>query len=106
LQEQCKINDDQLFFVNFNALRPLFKKCHEPGCDSQVQDSDVNFVVKGAGLKISAVCSEHHLTRWESAEFINDVSLKLIWIGNYENACDYFTDRLSVVDPDPKLFAS
>jgi hypothetical protein len=80
LQERCKIDGDQLFLVTFEALRPLFNKCREPGCECYVHEADLNIVVKGAGLRVSALCSENHLTRWESAEFINGVSLSFFYV--------------------------
>ncbi len=73
-QEQSKIDDDQLFLVRFDALRSLFSKCHEQGCEAAVLENDTEVVNKGAGLKITALCAKHHLTKWQSAEFFNDVS--------------------------------
>jgi hypothetical protein len=77
-QQVPTINNDRLFFVSFEALQPLFYKCREPGCDAQVQDEDISILVKGAGLKIKALCSKHHFTSWQSAEFFNDVSFNKI----------------------------
>jgi hypothetical protein len=72
-QLERSIDNDRLFFVNFDALKLLFFKCREPGCDSPVQESDINIVIKGAGVKISALCAQNHFTRWQSTEFFNDV---------------------------------
>jgi hypothetical protein len=76
-QEQPTIDDDKLFIVTFEALKTLFCKCHEPGCGAKVEERDLHILVKGAGLKISALCTKNHLTRWESAEFFNNVSVIL-----------------------------
>jgi hypothetical protein len=73
-QEQRKIDDDQLFLVRFDALRSLFSTCRKPGCEAAVHENDTEVVTKGAGLKISTLCANHHLTKWQSAEFFNDVS--------------------------------
>ena len=74
-QEKKKIPGDKLFLITFDALRPLFSKCSHPGCGAKVHEEDVDILVKGAGLLISSVCTQLHITKWRSAEFFNKVRL-------------------------------
>jgi hypothetical protein len=94
-QQKCTIDSDCLFFVTFGAIRQLFYQCREPGCDAQVSESDISIGIKGAGLKISALCNKNHFTRWQSAEFFNDVSYCMI-IEKFQNYTKAFVFVLLV----------
>jgi hypothetical protein len=68
---------DTLFLVRYEALKSLFSKCRQPGCAAEVLENDICVLKKGAGLKISTLCSNLHFSKWQSAEFINNVSIMI-----------------------------
>jgi hypothetical protein len=79
-QEKKIIDNDRLFLVTYENLQTLFSVCRKPGCGAQVTEIDIDTVIVGSGLRIKALCSDLHLTRWQSAEFFNDVRCTFLFL--------------------------
>jgi hypothetical protein len=72
-QEKKIIDNDRLFLITYENLRSLFGVCRNPNCGAEVLENDLEILTVGSGLRIKALCSNLHLTRWQSAEFFNEV---------------------------------